>query len=168
MTPYPELKARWRGADRGAFLRAVEEPHLVLWTELNAAEDAERPTAAFLTIATSAQALAAQAGPIAALPVVKRPGANAFGMMITLGRAPNNDLVLADRRISKFHCYLRRLGAQWVVSDASSTNGTQVDQVAVPRERSVPLRSGARLTLGGSVELEFLEPPDLYERLRAP
>lgn len=166
MTPYRELQARWRGADRAAFLTAVKDPHLVLWTELNAEEGEDRPTAAFMTIAASAAALAAQAGPIAALPVVKRPGANAFGMMVTVGRAPNNDLVLADRRVSKFHCYLRRLGANWVVSDASSTNGTQVDRVAVPRERSIPLRSGARLTLGGSVELEFLEPADLYERLR--
>lgn len=97
--------------------------------------------------------------------VEKRPGSNPFALMITLGRAPNNDLVLNHAALSKFHAYLRRSGESWVVDDPGSTNGTCVDGVPVESGRGVPARSGARITLGGEVELELLAPDDLWARL---
>lgn len=156
------------GESRSEFVAAVREPHLVLWTELNDESD-ERPTAQFLTLAHPTRPQARHEPPLdaprAVLPLKKRENANAFTLMVTIGRAPNNDLVLPDRRVSKFHAYFRRVGSGWTVSDANSTNGTKVDEVPVPPERSVALRSGARVILGGTVVLEFLEGDDLYERL---
>lgn len=168
MIAFEEFARSHAGESRGEFVAAVREPHLVLWTELNDESD-ERPTAQFLTMAhpTDRQAPPDREAerPRAVLPVQKREHGNAFSLMITIGRAPNNDLVLADRRVSKFHAYFRRVGGGWTVSDANSTNGTKVDEVPVPAERSLALRSGARIVLGGAVVLEFLEGDDLYERL---
>lgn len=158
-----------RGESRAAFVAGIREPHLALWTPLDDESD-ERPTAQFLTLSHAPQAGDATSdhdAPRAVLPVAKRTGSNAFTLMITIGRAPNNDLVLPDRRVSKFHAYFRRVGDAWTVSDANSTNGTMVDGVPVPPERGLTLRSGARIILGGAVHLEFLEADDLYDRLRA-
>lgn len=141
-------------------------PHLLLWTELDDDDSTERAPSQFLTMRHALQAPPRPTQqPIAVLPVRKREGCNAFTLMVTLGRAPNNDLVLVDRRVSKFHAYLRRVGDAWTLSDANSTNGTRVDEVPVPAERSVRLRSGSRIVLGGSVDLEFLEGDDLLERV---
>lgn len=166
LIPYRDFVKEYKGLDREAFLAKVRDPHLVLHTTLNP-EESDEPTARFLTIQfRPSQAGEVDAGPQAVIPVVKRHGANAFTMMITIGRAMNNDIVLPDARVSKFHCYLRRVGASWVVSDANSTNGTKVEEVELPTERSLPLRSGAQLVLGGTLVLEFLEPAALHERIR--
>lgn len=158
------------GESRAEFTASVHHPHLVLWTELNDESD-ERPTAQFLTQRHPTRPEVARPAeddgdrPVAVLPVLKREGSNAFTLMVTIGRAPNNDVVLADRRVSKFHAYFRRVGRAWTISDANSTNGTKVDEIPVPAERSLMLRSGARIVLGGSVTLEFLEGDDLFDRI---
>jgi hypothetical protein len=176
MTSFDEFLRAHRRESRAQFTAAIRHPHLVLWTELNDESD-ERPTAQFLTMRhpTRPEVEPAPADdsdrPLFVLPVVKREGSNAFTLMVTIGRAPNNDVVLADRRVSKFHAYFRRVGSAWTISDANSTNGTKVDEVPVPAERSITLRSGARVVLGGSVNLEFLEADDLFDRIdttRAP
>lgn len=158
-----------RNESRAEFTASLRHPHLVLWTDLNDESD-ERPTAQFMTIRHQTRTEAPQPPdeedrPLFVLPVKKREGSNAFTLMVTIGRAPNNDVVLADRRVSKFHAYFRRVGSAWTISDANSTNGTKVDEVPVPAERSITLRSGARIVLGGSVNLEFLESDDLFDRI---
>jgi pSer/pThr/pTyr-binding forkhead associated (FHA) protein len=167
MIPFDRFVSSYAGKARAAFNAEVRDPHLVLWTELDDESD-ERPTAQFLTMSqplrpTSGEDVSDQ--PQSVLPLRKREGSNAFTLMVTIGRASNNDLVLADRRVSKFHAYFRRVGTSWTISDANSTNGTRVDGVPVPAERSIALRSGARIVLGGAVVLEFLEGDDLFERL---
>ncbi|MCO5168529.1 MAG: FHA domain-containing protein [Planctomycetes bacterium] len=175
MIPFEAFARSHQGASRTAFVAEVRDPHLALWTALDDESD-ERPTAQFLTVSISAKRGDAGAdeargadpsAPLALLPVRKREGSNAFALMITIGRAPNNDLVLPDRRVSKFHAYFRRLGGAWTINDANSTNGTTVDEVLVPPERGLTLRSGARIVLGGAVHLEFLEGDDLFERMWA-
>ena len=70
---------------------------------------------------------------LAIAPLRKRPGGNAFTGMITVGRADNNDLVISDGTVSKFHAYFRRLGQRWTITDANSRNGTMVDGQVVYR-----------------------------------
>src|SRR5688500_13980839 len=138
MIPFDRFLHSYAGKARAAFIAEVRDPHLVLWTHLNDESD-ERPTAQFLTMqqplrpSDSAEDIADQ--PVSVLPLRKREGSNAFTLMVTIGRAPNNDLVLADRRVSKFHAYFRHVGNTWTISDANSTNGTRVDDVPVPSER---------------------------------
>jgi hypothetical protein len=53
---------------------------------------------------------------------------------VIVGRAPDCDLVLADPTVSKHHFELRQEGADVVLVDLGSTNGTRVNDVGV-RER---------------------------------
>ncbi len=169
MTPYREFVRAHGGVPREQFLATIKDPVLLLHSPLNP-EDPDEPTARFMTIQfrPGKDPQEPEQGPQAVLPIVKRPGSNAFALMITVGRAQNNDIVLPDSRVSKFHCYFRKLGTSWVISDANSTNGTKVDEVELPTERTLPLRSGAQIVLGETLVLEFLEPKELHERIHKP
>ncbi len=99
-----------------------------------------------------------------------RPGPRSmFPGMVTIGRVPNNDIVLGYRTISKVHAYLRRGpdGAWWVF-DQRSTNGTLVDAQRLEPGGSRRLDDGATLHLGPSLALRFLLPPSLYGHLVGP
>ncbi len=96
----------------------------------------------------------------------KRRGANAFSMMITLGRAANNDIQLGARGISKFHAYLRVENGVVTITDAGSSFGTHVDGNALtPRSERAVLSSGASVRFGDAVHATFLEPKELCEFL---
>ena len=77
-------------------------------------------------------------------PVVKGEN-NAFGMMITVGRAANNDIVVEASSISKFHAYLENLGGGWKLRDANSSNGTYVGPVQVTADTSVDLPDNSEI-----------------------
>ena len=64
-----------------------------------------------------------------------------------VGRAEENDLVLADPRASRFHAEIERTPAGYIVRDLGSTNGTMVQGRRV-RERL--LRDGDALNMGGT------------------
>jgi transcriptional regulator with GAF, ATPase, and Fis domain len=70
------------------------------------------------------------------------------GDQCRIGTNPSNELVLADRRVSRFHCCIRRGREAWRISDSGSLNGTTVNGVRV-READLP-RGGCRLQLGDS------------------
>ena len=96
-------------------------------------------------------------------PLTKRPGANSFSMMITVGRTENNDIVLKHTMVSKFHAYFRTLGENFTLVDAGSLNGTWLDGKRCAPERSYPLKSGSQIKLGGAVIAEFMTPADLFQ-----
>ena len=101
--------------------------------------------------------------------VRKREGANAFGIMVTIGRAKNNDIELMAPDVSKFHAYLMQ-GADggWAITDAGSTYGTEVGGRRLqPRTDRVALKVGSQVRVG-SVRLTFLDPPAFYEYLKNP
>ena len=71
------------------------------------------------------------------LPVRKVQGA--FCSMITVGRTANNDVVISDTEVSKFHAYFRRNEAgAWEVTDAGSRNGTWLGGKKLEAKRPVP------------------------------
>jgi pSer/pThr/pTyr-binding forkhead associated (FHA) protein len=79
---------------------------------------------------------------------------------VSLGRTPNNDIVLVDSTISKVHAFVHRDPQSGVdsITDAESHNGTFVEGARVaPRGEGAPtaLRSGQSLQLG-SVSLSYL------------
>jgi GAF domain-containing protein/FHA domain-containing protein len=49
------------------------------------------------------------------------------GETLTVGREPDNALVLEDRRVSKYHARLQWSGTGWRAEDLGSKNGTLVD-----------------------------------------
>src|SRR5262249_55961303 len=93
-------------------------------------------------------------------PLTKKPGAS-FPDRITVGRTPNNDLVIAETSISRFHAYVRREGNQWVVADAGSKNGSWLDGDALVARKERPLASHATVRLG-DVDLIFYTAEELF------
>jgi pSer/pThr/pTyr-binding forkhead associated (FHA) protein len=71
--------------------------------------------------------------------------------LITLGRAPDNMIVLDDPSVSGRHAQLQRSGDVYRVKDLDSTNGTRVNSEAVT---AVTLRFGDRLRFG-KLEVRF-------------
>ena len=143
-----------------AFVASVRTPFI--YVESLARHDGQS-SRGFATVRNSPNAAAQNHDDARLLPIAKRGGANAFGMMVTLGRAPNNDVVIPDQRISKFHAYFRQdADGIWTLADANSSNGTALNGTPLTPQTSMPLESGASITLSDEVELVFVEPQDLY------
>src|ERR1700730_11336717 len=65
---------------------------------------------------------------------------------VRLGRGADNDIVLSDVSVSRFHAEVRRDGqGAWSVHDLKSTNGVELNRVAV---QMAPLQAGDRLGIG--------------------
>ncbi len=87
-------------------------------------------------------------------PVVKNQE-NAFGRGITVGRTGNNDVVLDDGTVSRFHAWFQReTGGRYVLTDAGSKNGSYVAGVRLAPRRPSPVVDGTRLRFG-QVEVTF-------------
>jgi hypothetical protein len=68
-----------------------------------------------------------------------------------LGAEIDNDYVLDDQFVSRYHARLRWDGAIWWIEDLGSSNGTTVDgQICPPRDPR-PIRNGASLKLGDMI-----------------
>ncbi|HEX4458891.1 MAG TPA: FHA domain-containing protein [Polyangia bacterium] len=90
-----------------------------------------------------------------------------FPSMITVGRTKNNDVVIADPLVSKFHAYFRLLGGVWLLADAGSANGTRIGDIELPkRGQPQPIQWGERVTFGDCM-LTFLDPAGAWIALRA-
>jgi FHA domain-containing protein len=96
-------------------------------------------------------------------PLAKKPGAS-FPDRITIGRTSNNDVVIADTSISRLHAYIRRDGANWLVADAGSKNGSWLKGTTLEARKERPLPSRAVLRFG-DVDLTFYSAADLYNAL---
>ncbi len=97
-------------------------------------------------------------------------GRSPYPRMITVGRTRNNDIILPDESVSKFHAFFRSAttaphlpAGVMTVQDGGSRNGTFVDGAQVPNARTggpVPIASGAQVRIG-SIQLTFLDAPAL-------
>ncbi len=67
---------------------------------------------------------------------------------ITLGRAPDNTIVISDPTVSTRHARLYLQGTQWYIQDLGSTNGTFVNNMRVTQH---PVRIGDQIRLGAIV-----------------
>ncbi len=88
------------------------------------------------------------------------------GHLITVGRTANNDVVIPDVSVSRFHAFVKPPGdGYFQIQDASSTNGTTVNGTSVPAQGhgpAVDLKSGDNVRLG-QVELTFVRAETLRE-----
>jgi hypothetical protein len=96
-------------------------------------------------------------------PLAKKPGAS-FPDRITIGRTPNNDIVIVDHSVSRFHAYVRFDGAAWVLADAGSKNGSWLERSSLEARKERKLASKAVLRIG-DVDLTFYVAKDLYSVL---
>jgi hypothetical protein len=122
--------------------------------------------ASFETLRPGPQGGLGMLGPAVAV-LEKRDGANAFDMMITIGRAKNNDVQILSPQVSKFHAYVM-FGPDGAatLTDAGSTCGTNLGgRPLTPRTERAPLADGAQVLMG-DVRLTYFSPPALHAYLR--
>jgi len=96
-------------------------------------------------------------------PLEKKKGAP-FSDMITVGRTGNNDVVINDITVSRFHAYFKQKGKDWVVCDAGSKNGTHLDDQRLEARKERPLSNGDKVRIG-DIETSFHLRDDLFEIL---
>lgn len=74
---------------------------------------------------------------------------------VLVGRDPSCDLRLDDRRISRRHVRLHRVGGQWWVCDVDSADGTYLDDDCID---AAPILGPCTLRLGPEGPALRLEP----------
>jgi pSer/pThr/pTyr-binding forkhead associated (FHA) protein len=67
------------------------------------------------------------------------------GSRFRVGKSPDNELVVADETVSRYHFEVVNESGRYFVRDLGSTNGTIVDGARI---REAYLRSGATITAG--------------------
>jgi pSer/pThr/pTyr-binding forkhead associated (FHA) protein len=85
-------------------------------------------------------------------------GADVFPLkksIITIGRMEDNDLVLKEERISRYHAQLRAVKGQYILIDLKSTGGTSVNGEKITQ---VALFQGDVISLAGVPIIYGLSP----------
>ncbi|MBI4510417.1 MAG: FHA domain-containing protein [Deltaproteobacteria bacterium] len=97
---------------------------------------------------------------------VKQTGRSMFAQLISVGRTKNNDVIISDVSISKFHAFFKKgENGKFFVQDAGSRNGTFVNGKKVPESGKgdpVLIQPGAKIRFG-AVELTFQEAAELHD-----
>jgi len=74
------------------------------------------------------------------LPLIDRP--------VTIGRAADADVTIADDRVSRRHAHLERRNGLWTVVDDGSSNGTTINGAAVSAGSPRPVQLGDAIGVG--------------------
>lgn len=89
-----------------------------------------------------------------------RPSGQAKVHLLTLGRTSNNDVVVRDTSVSRFHAYVKPGdNGGLLIQDAGSTNGTVVNGQSVPARGNGPaveLKPGDDVRVG-QVDFTFVD-----------
>ena len=75
-------------------------------------------------------------------------------MIIKIGKATDNDFVINDSHVSRYHARLIHNEEGWLLEDLSSTNGTFVNGSQIVKKY---VTSSDKITLGDGYELNLLE-----------
>lgn len=98
------------------------------------------------------------------IPLKKAPG-NPFPERISVGRAPNCDIVFRDPSVSKLHGHFRDVSAEAAVfTDSKSANGTRLNGAAVVAGAAIEVKSFAYLIFG-RIRVQLLASADVYDWL---
>ena len=84
--------------------------------------------------------------------------------LLRIGKAPDNDLVLPDASVSRYHCEIEAGAQGMVVRDLGSTNHTRIGRSKI---QTATLEPGATLTVG-DVELQLTPESDRLQVLHSP
>jgi pSer/pThr/pTyr-binding forkhead associated (FHA) protein len=97
------------------------------------------------------------AHPIARVVIHTPGGAREFRLgasELSVGRGPWNDIIIDQGYVSQVHAMLKRTSKGYVIEDAGSTNGLEVDK---KRVSTWLLRDGDTVAIGNSVILRYIE-----------
>ncbi len=85
----------------------------------------------------------------------------------SVGRAPDNDLVISHPSVSRKHARIKIEGETLIIEDLNSANGSFLGTSPIPANTPTAVSKGARLVLG-EVGLEFIPPAPPEEVMREP
>lgn len=77
------------------------------------------------------------------------------GKPVSIGRSPENTLVLTDSRSSREHCIIELVDDRWSVRDLKSRNGTQLNDESISRPERL---ANGDVILIGRAEIRFIDP----------
>jgi hypothetical protein len=81
--------------------------------------------------------------------------------VVRVGRATDNEIAIANQRVSRYHAQLRWVESSWLVYDLDSTNGTFVDGQRVSPSQPRVLGPGGLLRLGDhDLQANHIQAPD--------
>jgi hypothetical protein len=150
--------------DRDAFGQRFPAPWLIgVGDGWNAASAAPFRTAVDATNTTPSDLRVGADARVWAL--VKR--VPAFPGKIMLGRAPNNDVVLAHANLSKLHAFFTIDADRTTVADAGSRNGTHRNDEPLVAMEPVVLEDQDVLRFGADVRLVYLASATLHDAVHA-
>jgi hypothetical protein len=103
--------------------------------------------------------------PVPLVLAIRKVG-DAFRDMITIGRTGNNDLVVPDVQVSKFHAFFRMNDGRLELADAGSRNGTWVGETKlVAKGPTATVTAGTELKLG-ALRFRVLDAPGCWAFIR--
>jgi hypothetical protein len=110
------------------------------------------------------QASTASSDEVLVIPLKKAPG-NPFPERISVGRAPNCDIVFRDPSVSKLHGHFRDVtAASAMFTDSKSANGTRRNGAAVVAGAAIEVKSFSYLIFG-RIRVQLLASADVYDWL---
>ena len=66
----------------------------------------------------------------------------------SIGRTPDNDIVISHPQVSSHHAFLHRINGQLFVEDRGAANGTFVRGHRIPRGQKIGVQSGEKIYIG--------------------
>jgi len=81
--------------------------------------------------------------------------------VLTIGREPENHIVVDSTSVSRRHCCITEAGSQWVFTDLGSTNGSSVNGQQIPPDGLRLLRNGDVIQVA-DFSIRLREVPDEY------
>ena len=77
---------------------------------------------------------------------------------LSLGSKPDNDLVISEDKVSRYHLKIRQLSPMiFEMIDLDSSNKTYLDGEPIPPYKKVKFRADAEVILGGSIPLDLTD-----------
>jgi hypothetical protein len=100
--------------------------------------------------------------------VLAKTSRNQFNNMITLGRAHNNDVVIANKSVSKFHAFFKKdpNTGRLSIHDGGSSFGTKVNGKDVDKVTGHLLSSEDTILFASAVQATFYSPGELFDYLQ--
>ena len=99
---------------------------------------------------------------------ITKHASSAPANMICLGRAANNDIVVANKTVSKLHTYFvaSEEGDSYEIVDANSTNGTLVNNKRLVAYKNKSLFNRDNIQFGPSIQMVYLTSEGFYDLLQ--
>lgn len=94
---------------------------------------------------------------------LRKSDRNPFGSLITVGRAPNNDVVINHTTVSKVHVIFTHPAETWFIADDTSANGTFLNGAKLTPKEKIAISDGDRVRLGPDVVARFFLPSSLWD-----